>query len=211
MDKFSENKKITGASGQPVRKKKNLKRCWIMIFVIAAILIVLFVLFINLGKFLVVNNTPVKSDVIVVLTGGDERIAHAVTLCKEGYSDKLLLTGCEDKIALMKQYAVESGISADNILEEDKSSSTYENAVFTKDIVLEMGFESAIVVTSDYHTRRSMLVFKKAFRDTGVSFVYCSSDDEGFTPAKWWSNGYSFRLVMSEYVKLAGYFVQGRL
>ena len=76
---------------------------------------------------------------------------------------------------------------------------------------MDNGFESAIVVTSNYHMRRSKLVFKKAFKDTDISLVYCSAEEDGFIPEKWWTDRYSFNRVFSEYIRLAGYFVRGQL
>jgi hypothetical protein len=59
--------------------------------------------------------------------------------------------------------------------------------------------------------RRSRLVFEKAFKDADIRLVYCSSAAEGFTPAKWWANSHGFKTVCSEYIKLIGYFVPGKL
>ena len=211
MEKSGGKPEETGG-GRPVRKNKNPKKRWVTMTALAAVLVVLIIMFLNLGNFLAVSEDPVKSDVIIVLAGDTgDRTAYAIKLLKEGYADKLLFTGCVVSTGVMKRQALEAGLSEDSLILEDNSESTYENVVNSKALMLEYGYQSAIVVTSDYHMRRSRLVFKKAFRDTDIRLVYCSAANGDFTPAKWWTNGYGFKLVLSEYVKLAGYFVQGKL
>ncbi len=159
-----------------------------------------------------VNEEPVKSDVIIVLAGDEGgRTDYGITLFEEGYSDKLLLTGCIESTDKMVQQAIAAGLTENEIIIEDQSVSTYENALNSKQLLLEAGYQSAIVVTSDYHMKRSSLVFNKAFKDTDISLTYCSLNQDGFTPEKWWSNSYSFKLVFSECIKIVGYFVQGKL
>ncbi|WP_173918694.1 YdcF family protein [Halobacillus sp. Marseille-Q1614] len=48
-----------------------------------------------------------------------------------------------------------------NILEEPKARSTYENALLSKDIVKDNAFNSAIIVTSNYHSLRSKFTFEE--------------------------------------------------
>jgi len=78
-------------------------------------------------------------------------------------------------------------------------------------LLIKDGYKSAIVVTSDYHMRRSRLVFNKEFKGTGISLTFCNAKDKNFIAAKWWTNSYSLNIVQSEYLKLMGYFIEGRL
>jgi len=173
---------------------------------------VLTIMFLNLGNFLVVNEDPVKSDVIVVLAGdAGGRTDYGIALLREGYADKLLFSGCVASTGIMVRQALDAGVPEDSLIIDTGSESTYDNAVNSKALLLEYGYKSAIVVTSDYHMRRSRLVFEKAFEDAGIRLVYCSSAAEDFTPAKWWANSRGFKAVCAEYIKLAGYFVQGKL
>jgi uncharacterized SAM-binding protein YcdF (DUF218 family) len=212
MEKSGDTPDTSGGAGRPARKKKNPKKRWIKITVLAAVVVVLIGMFINLGNFLAVGEDPVKSDVIVVLagdTGG--RTAYAISLLKEGYADRLLFSGCAASTGAMVRQALDAGVPEDRLLIDTGSESTYDNAVNSRALLLENGYKSAIVVTSDYHMRRSRLVFEKAFKDADIRLVYCSSAAEGFTPAKWWANSHGFKTVCSEYIKLIGYFVQGKL
>ena len=211
MDEIKD-KVGSGNTSQPAPKKRSPVKRWIRLAVIAVLLILLSITFLSMGNLLMINETPVKSDVIIVLAGDEgKRTDYSIQLFKEGYSDRLLLSGCPDSTGKMLQQAAEAGISTDYIIVDNQSESTYDNAVYSKKLIVEAGYKSAIVVTSDYHMRRSKLVFKKEFKDTDIDLVYCSVNEDGFNPEKWWTNSYSFKLVLSEYVKIAGYFVQGKL
>lgn len=187
--------------------------------VIAVIVVAMVFSFVNAGDFLVVSQEPVKADVIIVL-GGDNilRTDYGVKLLKKGYSDKIMFTGgATDKGRIrieaeeMRKRALKWGVAKEKIILEDKAKSTYENAVFSKEIVLDKGFKSAIVVTSNYHTRRSSLVFNKAFRKSGVKLTFCSVEDVSFKPKKWFMDKTSRSITALEYKKLIGYFILGRL
>ena len=46
------------------------------------------------GRYLVVNQTPVKSDVIIVLVGGSrDRVQRAVELFRQGYAPAFIMSG----------------------------------------------------------------------------------------------------------------------
>jgi len=58
------------------------------------------------------------------------------------------------------------------ILEEDVIS-TWTNATNTIEIMVENNWNSAIVVTTDYHTRRTCLSFERASRGKKYGFCLC--------------------------------------
>jgi uncharacterized SAM-binding protein YcdF (DUF218 family) len=71
----------------------------------------------------------------------------------------------------MKQYLIEKGITSDRIILEDQSTSTYENLVFSKEI---MTIENAnvILVTSDYHMYQAKRIGKRVgFDIQGISAI----------------------------------------
>src|SRR5690606_1117851 len=66
----------------------------------------------------------------------------------------------------MQSYALAIGVPAETIIEEDRSRNTYENAVLSKDVMTERRLQSAMVVTSDYHSFRACAVFRAQDIDT---------------------------------------------
>lgn len=195
-----------------------IKKRKIIILIIATV-VLMSVIGANLGKFLVQSDKLEKADAIAVFSGDNgPRTERAVELLKEGYADYLILSGGKvyDDVTmaeLMKNHAIKLGVDEDKILIDDKASTTNENAAFTAEIIEEHNFKSVIVVTSDYHTRRSKLAMEKALENTlidgeKVSVSVTPSKEEKFT-TKWWTSGNSVLMVISEYLKLAGYWVKG--
>jgi uncharacterized SAM-binding protein YcdF (DUF218 family) len=62
---------------------------------------------------------------------------------------------------VMKALAVHLGVQSEDIILEKRAGSTYQNVVFTKDIMERHGWNSALVVSSPYHMRRVILVYNK--------------------------------------------------
>lgn len=195
------------------------KKKKIIISIIAVTIILMGIIGANLGKFLVQSDKLEKADAIAVFSGDNgPRTEKGVELLKEGYADYLILSGGKvyDDVTmaeLMKNHAIKLGVDESKILIDDESATTNENADFTADIIEENNFKSVIVVTSDYHTRRSKLAMEKALENTLIDgekvFVSVTpSKEEKFT-TKWWTSGNSVIMVISEYLKLAGYWVKG--
>ncbi|SDI93853.1 YdcF family protein [Alteribacillus bidgolensis] len=126
-----------------------MKRTWV---VLAANLFVLVVFFFPrsiIVDHLFYEDTPKPSDVIIVLSGNSDRMEKGAELYRDGYAETVLLTnGASSNIN--EHIATEHGIDRADILIEERADSTYENALFSRDIVTEEGFDSAIVVTSNY-------------------------------------------------------------
>lgn len=68
-------------------------------------------------------------------------------------------TGLEADIA--KKILVGLGVPAEQIITEDKSLNTTENAKFTKALMEQHGFKRPILVTSAFHMERSVMQFEK--------------------------------------------------
>ena len=195
------------------------KRTYITISIIVVfILLVIITHSLWLGaiaKFLIVNDKISNADVIVVLGGGQsERVMNGVKLYNSGYSKNIIFTGMEFKLPgltttwpqLAKNEAMWLGVPEDAIILEERPTSTYEDAVYVKENMLDRGFKSAIIVTSPHHTRRSKMVFKKVFEDQKeVSIKVTPVDGGDFQIEKWWTHENELVGVFNEYCKLLLY------
>lgn len=167
------------------------------------------------GKFLIVNEPLKKSDIIVVYSGDSgERTVKGVELLKKGYADYIIFSGGtvydDVKMAnLMTNHAIKLGVPEEKIIKEPEASSTYENALFTKDILVKNGFKSIILVTSNYHSRRSQLTTKKVLEGTKIEVITVSSNDE--FNKDWWKDGRSILICINEYAKILGYYLKERI
>lgn len=118
------------------------------------------------------NAAPQKADAAIVLGAavwGDqpspglrERLDLALRLYKEGYVPTLIVTGGlgdgkgVTEALVMRSYLVEQGVPADRILMESEATNTYENLLFSRQVMQQNSLHSALVVSHDYHLARAM-------------------------------------------------------
>ena len=100
-----------------------------------------------------------------------DRLFQTLELYHQKRVNKLLITGGSGSIShpehreaiYIKKYLKAISIPDSSIVIENNSKNTYENAVFTKHILDSMHFKGSILlVTSSFHMRRSIAIFKKA-------------------------------------------------
>lgn len=120
---------------------------------------------------------PVKADCILVpgcqIWGRtpswmlEYRLEKALSLYKQGYAGTIIVSGGQgaDEItteaSVMKQWLADRGVDSTHILEESRSTSTFENLAFSLAIMKEHSLQSTIVVTSDFHIFRSLMLAER--------------------------------------------------
>jgi len=112
----------------------------------------------------------VKGDVIILFSGPSEayftRILTAVRLQKK-LNIPIIASGVKasehrvTKASIIKRFFLELGVPSEKVIEENKSRDTFENAEFTKEICIRMGFTNPILVTSAYQMKRAIMSFEK--------------------------------------------------
>ncbi|SFM17863.1 Uncharacterized SAM-binding protein YcdF, DUF218 family [Paenibacillus sp. 1_12] len=170
--------------------------------ILASFVMGVFILLLLLGQFLIVNDKPIKSDAIIVLTGGGiERPQAAISLFNEGYAPLIIISNAhEDNIY---EYMVKLGVPSSNILKETKADSTYTNAQYTLNMMNEYHLKSAIVVSSDYHMRRVKFNFSNVFISSGIRLTY-SAAQTGYSSNYWFSSKRNINTTFDEYTKIIG-------
>ena len=133
-----------------------------------------------------------SADVIIVLGGGtgnvswggsvnlqdaSDRVFHGARLYKAGKAPVILLAGggAPDgwpESMIMAALLVEQGISKEDLLEEQISVNTRQNAVNSLALMKREGFEKVLLVTSAVHMRRAMAVFQKL----GIKVIPAATD-----------------------------------
>ena len=159
------------------------------------------------------NDVP-KAGAIVVFRGGTgTRMPAGVALLKAGYAPKLVLSPVSRREIRRLPAAV-----ARSLIIEDKARTTFENALYTRDIVINHGIQSLILVTSDYHAPRSYLLLKVMLLGRGVEirlFQVPGKSGAGVFPVR---STRSLKILYNEMVKLWGslgewavYIVRGKV
>lgn len=159
------------------------------------------------GNFLVKAGPPENADVIVVLAGDGFglRILKAGDLIKAGYAPKALISGPSGiygnyECDLAIPFAVKAGYPESYFipLEHDARSTDTEARVVVKKLH-EMDAKRVILVTSNYHTRRAGLIFRRAAPD--LTFFVVAAPDEYFKPDSWWRDREASKTFVYEWMK----------
>lgn len=163
-----------------------------------------------------------RADAVICLSGAEaERVERCLELYNAGKAGKIIVTGGGLEAGLIfyreggslasvsKGWLLENGVPGSSIITLDEGASTYDEAAAVRAFVGENGLRSIVVVSSPYHMRRVSLVFRKAFRGSGVevSFSPARGFNEGL--AGWWRDEGRATAVFGEYVKLLVYAVKG--
>lgn len=159
---------------------------------------------------------PGQADAIVVLGGELEgaRTRKGAELFRQGaapwlvLSDGTRLSWRTTAIDEMYDLAVSTGVPEERILREERSRSTYENALYVRELLAERGLSSAIVVTSDWHGRRSGFIFGKVFEGSGIEVSVCGTPDFRSNFEGWWKDGEKQQVVLTEWAKTLVYWAR---
>jgi len=106
----------------------------------------------------------------VTLADAAERLTAPIALHRLYPKARIVFTGGTAALrgskyteaGTVRQFWREAGLDQGEILYEDKSRNTFENAVFTRDLVKPQPGERWLLVTSAMHMPRSVGIFRKA-------------------------------------------------
>lgn len=142
-----------------------------------------------------------KTDAIIALTGGRNRITEAVKILENGNSDHLFISGVAKDISLKEIQNINkiSLLPNKKITIGHKASNTVENAVETTEWIKTNNIKSIRLVTSNYHIMRSYLEFRKQNPELKIIIhpVYSEKIQK-----KWWTSWRTFSLIFEEYNKV---------
>jgi uncharacterized SAM-binding protein YcdF (DUF218 family) len=154
-------------------------------------------------------------DAIVAISGGDTtaRTKEAISLFKNGWANKLILSGAaQDKTgpsnaAVMKKLAIDDGVPESAIIIDEYSETTEQNAENSNKIFTSNNIKKVIVVTSGYHQRRAGLEFTKRTQNIVIlNHPTKTGNDWSFW---WWVTPTGWYLAISEIVKIVAFYVLG--
>jgi uncharacterized SAM-binding protein YcdF (DUF218 family) len=179
---------------------------------------------------LLITEAPLaKADAIVVLGGSanyKERTHEAARLLLDGRSQRILITNdnmrgpwssAEQRNLFYYERAFEelknAGVPEERVeLLPEPVAGTHEEAELVRQYAASHKFQSVLIVTSAYHSRRALWTFSRVFRDTStqIGLVSAPAEVETPRPATWWLTRRGWRLVPTEYVKMIYYVVKYR-
>lgn len=171
--------------------------------------------------FIFIENSPQKADFILMPGGSHPELAEkAAELWKDGYAPMVFTSGgvsiktgkfpgpksktdiynadyktdCE----FLTDVLVKNGVPRNNIIGENNSGYTKQNAQFTRDTLDSLGMEvkNAIIVCKAFHARRCLMCYELYFPKT--KFCVVTVDGFGITSGNWHKSENGIQRVMGE-------------
>ncbi len=155
-------------------RKRLWKKWWVYALAVALLMaitggVLLTGIVVNAARL----DDPAPADVMIVLGAAidptgfpmpnlQRRLDRALGLYREGYAPAIIVTGAQGhdepmtEAVAMKAYLVERGVPEASVFLEDDSFNTRQNLEYARAIMEAEGFETALVVSSEYHLWRAL-------------------------------------------------------
>lgn len=154
----------------------------------------------------VVDEPTTRASAIVVL-GDDnfyaDRATHAAELFRQDVAPEVVASGRRLRpnagiSELMEHDLMERGVPKDKILPfVQDADGTIEEAKAVAKLAVQHRWKSLVIVTSNYHTRRTRYIYKKVL-PSGITVSVSSARDGDFDPGRWWEKKKSIKLLVHE-------------
>ena len=207
---------------------KKPGKLFITVIVILSVLLLGRLSLPSLGNYLVAEDEPQQSDIIVLLMGsGPDRMLGAVDLYHAEYADEILMVrnmvrGYDLVVSqgvkiphdtdIAKEVAVQLGVPEEKItvLPGDALSTQDEAIAVREYLKTEPDIDSLIIVTSKSHSGRAKKIFVKTMSsiDREIKVLSCPTEYDDFNADRWWKDREDFKRVVLEYLKLMHFYLR---
>lgn len=165
------------------------------------------------------NDCLSESDAIILLEGdGFDRFRKAVSLYKQGKAPKIVFSGNiidydygSFPFSEVLPRMLQEGIPEEDIIHEDRSQNTREQAVEVVRMAQERGWSKLILVASHEHQYRAYLTFLREVLDTksGITLYNAPARNLNWFEDKGW--GTRFQRLEAEVARIEKYTEMGHL
>lgn len=149
-----------------------------------------------------VADRSTRTDVIVVLTGGSERLKEGVRLLAAGKARILFVSGVNPQVRrseLLRLAGSPPTAIAKRMVFGYRAAHTRGNAAEIALWVSSGRYRSLRLVTANYHMRRSLAELRHAM--PRVHVIPHPVFPSGVTASGWWRNGTAITVLIKEYNK----------
>jgi uncharacterized SAM-binding protein YcdF (DUF218 family) len=146
----------------------------------------------DLARFLFLSEDPIRADLAFVFGSSDpaeaaRRAGRAAELYAAGYVPRLLLSGGDpaqrgrSEAAVMAEVAARGGVPADALLLEERSNTTAENVLHSRQLLARagslVGLRTLLLLSAWWHLRRARALASRVFGPR-VRLVCCAAGAE---------------------------------
>ena len=183
----------------------------------------------DITKFIFIKDEPEKADIIFIPGSSNWVLAEtAARLYKEGKAEKIMPSGMyfyqfgrfmnervtderykgvyRTEAEFLASVLIKNGVPEENVIKEERATNTYENAIFSKELIKEMGIEvkTAILCPQAFHARRAFMTYSHLFPDTKLFVV--PTNTQNITSGNWYNTERGRQVVLGELRKCGEYF-----
>jgi uncharacterized SAM-binding protein YcdF (DUF218 family) len=192
-------------------------RRWKAAFALALLCVALWLsrkpILVAAGSYLVEAQEPSAAEIVIVL-GGDgsgHRAMKGCELLQRGLAKELWLSGLpsiygKTEGALAIEFLAGKGCPVEKAKAlRIQVDSTRDEAVQLGKMMREQGVKQYLLVTSNFHTRRSGRVFREVSPD--LEGIVVSAGDQEFPVERWWESRQGQKTFLYEWLKTVAYWV----
>ena len=174
-----------------------------------------------IARWIDVGASPQRADYVMVLNGGEEtRPFVAAALIKAGFARQVLVAetavspSAADGIVpacheINHQVLLKRGVPESDItILPGAAATTFDEATALAVFLAERPHARVLVVTNDFHSRRSRWIFARTLGDRAEQVGFVSAPTDELRMDCWWQDDEGFVTIVSEYFKLAFYVVR---
>jgi hypothetical protein len=159
------------------------------------------------GNFLLVD-APRQSDVILVLAGEtDRRPGRALELLAQGYGRRVVIdvpAGAKvyefSQVELARKYIQDLPQAASVSICPIEGLSTKDESKDAEKCLEPEVAKSVLIVTSDYHTRRALEIFRREL--PGRDYSAAAVRDDSYFGTRWWQHRQWAKTFVDEWLRL---------
>ena len=166
-----------------------------------------------LTEFIFLEDEPEKADVIFVPGGNyPEGAERAAALFHGGFAPLIIPSGRYSKPAgrftgdprfsteweYLQDILRRRGVPEEAILREDRATFTWENAIFSRQVLAERGVDvrKALLVCQAFHARRCFMYYRQQFPETAL--IMCPVVTRNITRENWYRDPEKIDVVLGE-------------
>ena len=168
------------------------------------------------GNWFVVRNVQPYADAIICLSGDREtRTPECLRLWKNKFAPRLFVTQEKPKNKEFNQLELSHLEFAREVTKRmkldakwellpslsDGATSTFDEAEDVLALSKAKGWQRIILVTDEFHTRRSLLAFEKVLDGSGVEVQVAGAPNEVFSVDDWWKSDRGILAYLGETIK----------